>query len=154
MLQPVKFLEVTFVARRVLTVNTLATSETEIDIHNLTPDQKAELISCLDRYPEPPVWQIESIRHTSTISTQFATRALQLASSMDDNEILSWCEKISQTIDGVPFCASEREIGDDSEALLRSADRDSLINFIADTQWIWQIVPPPGMDSFPTTESA
>ena len=75
-------------------------------------------------------------------------------SLMDDNEILSWCEKISQTIDGVPFCASEREIGDDSEALLRSADRDSLINFIADTQWIWQIVPPPGMASFPTTESA
>ena len=66
-------------------------------------------------------------------------------SLMDDNEILSWCEKISQTIDGVPFCASEREIGD---------DRDSLINFIADTQWIWQIVPPPGMASFPTTESA
>jgi hypothetical protein len=143
MLQPVKFLEVTFVARRTLTVNTLPTSE--IDIHNLTPEQKAELISCLDRYPEPPVWQIESIRHTSTISTQFANLALQLASSMDDNEILSWCEKISQTIDGVPFCASEREIGD---------DRDSLINFIADTQWIWQIVPPPGMASFPTTESA
>ena len=73
MLQPVKFIEVTFVARRTLTVNTLPTSE--IDIHNLTPEQKAELISCHDRYPEPPVWEVESIRHTSTNSTQFANRA-------------------------------------------------------------------------------
>lgn len=58
MLQSVKFFEVTFVAKRVLTVNTLPTSGSEIDFHNLTPDQKAELISCLDRYPEPPVWQL------------------------------------------------------------------------------------------------
>lgn len=142
MLQPVKFLEVTFVARRTLTVNTLPTSE--IDIHNLTPEQKAELISCLDRYPELVVWEVESIRHTSTISTQFANLAVELARSMDNDALMSWCEKISQTLDGVPFCPSDHEIGN---------DRDSLINFIADTQWIRQIVPPPGMDSFPTTES-